>query len=103
MRRMIYLAIAACMPMLSPLSMSAEEWDDLSIIQITAEEPHASMMTYPDAGLAIKGDRSHSPWFKSLNGEWTFKWSQNPSERPSGFFKTTFDDSTWGKIPVSSN
>jgi len=80
-----------------------EWWDDLSVLQVNTEQPHSTMMTYPDAALAIKGERTASPWFKLLNGDWKFNLSENPEKRPAEFFKTDFDDSSWKTIPVPSN
>ncbi len=78
-------------------------WDNLNVIQVNTERPHATMMTYPDKASAIKGERDNSPWFKSLNGGWKFHWSKNPAERIERFYEPDFDDSAWKKIPVPSN
>jgi len=101
---MIYarlLTIGLC----SALSSSAakEEWDDLNVIQVNTEAPHAAMMTYPTESAALKGDRGQSPWFKLLNGDWKFQWSKNPASRPKDFFKSSYDDAAWKTIPVPSN
>lgn len=80
-----------------------EWWDDLSVLQVNTEPPHTTMMTYPDAPSAIKGERTDSPWFKLLNGDWKFNLSDNPAQRPAEFFKTDFDDSAWKTLPVPSN
>ncbi len=82
---------------------AGEEWDDLSVLQVNTEKPHATMMTYPTATEAVAGECGKSPWFKSLNGDWKFNWSKNPAERPADFYKTGFDASAWGSIPVPSN
>ncbi|MFG0289455.1 MAG: glycoside hydrolase family 2 TIM barrel-domain containing protein, partial [Rhodopirellula sp. JB044] len=39
----------------------------------------------------------------SLNGDWKFNWSKDPSERPQDFFQNDFDVSGWDDIPVPSN
>lgn len=83
--------------------LGAEEWDDLNVLQLNTEQPHASMMPFPEAETALEGDNSKSPWFKSLNGDWKFHWSKNPASRPSDFFKVGFEDSAWKTIPVPSN
>jgi beta-galactosidase len=80
-----------------------EPWDNLDIIQVNSEAPHATMMTYPTEQAALAGDRMHSPWFQLLNGDWKFHWSENPASRPKTFFEETFDDSAWNTIPVPSN
>ncbi len=79
------------------------EWNDLNVLQQNREQPHATMMVYPDAAGAMKYDRTTSPWFQSLNGEWKFNWVKNPAARPVDFYKTDFDASEWKTIPVPSN
>jgi len=61
------------------------------------------MMVYSNAEQAIAGDRTQSPWFRSLNGQWKFHCSESPTERPAGFFRPEYDDSGWRTIPVPSN
>lgn len=79
------------------------EWDNPAVIQVNAEKPHATMMVYPNAELARQGDRTRSPWFKLLNGNWKFHCSPDPGARPADFYRTGFDDSKWAAIPVPSN
>ena len=84
---------------------TALEWNDLNVLQQNREAPHASMMIFPDAKSALKAgtDRTESPWFKSLNGDWKFNWVKNPAERPADFYKPDYDISSWKTIPVPSN
>jgi beta-galactosidase len=81
----------------------AVEWNDLNVLQINRENPRATMMVYPDAASALKYDRTTSPWFRSLNGEWKFNWVKSPKDRPAYFYKPSFDVSGWGTIPVPAN
>jgi beta-galactosidase len=81
----------------------AVEWNDLNVLQVNREAPHATMMVYPTAKAALEYDRTTSPWFQSLNGEWKFNWVKKPSDRPADFYKPEFDVSGWGTIPVPSN
>ena len=86
------------------------EWEHPELVGQNRLAPHATMMIYPDIesakqaeAIATLEDRSRSPWFSSLNGNWKFMWSANPDERPTDFYKTDFDDSGWDTIPVPSN
>ena len=79
------------------------EWNDLSILQLNCEPPHATMMTYPNAQMALDNDPASSPWFQSLNGDWKFKWSKSVNDRPIDFFENSFNDNSWKEIPVPSN
>jgi beta-galactosidase len=91
----VWFATAAC-------AVSAE-WNDLNVLQINREAPHTTMMVYPTAKAALRYDRTMSPWFQSLNGEWKFNWVKKPADRPADFYKPEFDVSGWGTIPVPSS
>jgi beta-galactosidase len=82
---------------------SRPEWDDPSVIRVNALKSHATLTVYPNAELAKGGDPSASPWFLSLDGDWKFRWSPGPEQRPRGFERPDFDDSGWSPIRVPSN
>jgi len=81
----------------------AAEWNDLNVLQLNREVPRATMMVYPDAEAAKAYDRTTSPWFQSLNGEWKFNWVRSPKDRPTDFHKPEYDVNGWGTIPVPAN
>ena len=81
----------------------ANDWEDPNVIGRNKEAAHATLMPFPDAGGALAGDRTASPWFQSLNGPWKFHWSPNPAERPTDFYRPDFDLADWDEIPVPSN
>ncbi|MGE4490393.1 MAG: glycoside hydrolase family 2 TIM barrel-domain containing protein [Kiritimatiellales bacterium] len=89
--------------LLSCASAYAVEWNDLNILQMNRENPHATMMVYPDAASAMKYDRATSPWFRSLNGDWKFNWVNKPADRPVDFYKPDFVSKDWKTIPVPSS
>jgi len=79
------------------------EWESPEIVNINKEKPHATMISYPDEGLAMGGNKESSPNFLSLDGIWKFKLSKNPGERPYWFFKDDFDTRKWDDTEVPSN
>jgi beta-galactosidase len=86
------------------------DWENPELVGLNRLTPHVTMMIFPDAEAAKKAeaiatleDRSKSPWFRSLNGDWKFLWSPSPDERPIDFYRMDFDDSNWDTIPVPSN
>ncbi|OAM88401.1 DUF4981 domain-containing protein [Termitidicoccus mucosus] len=102
------LSLAFAAPMLSPLeAVSAADrpvWADPSR-QHEGLEPAAAQMTrFADAATARTLDRAHSPFYRSLNGDWKFHWVPHPGEagRPREFWRTDFDDRDWKTIPVPS-
>ncbi len=80
-----------------------EEWDDPSILHIGEEPAHATMTTYPTEAMARARVRERSPWFRSLNGAWTFQYAASPAARTAGFEQPWFDDSAWSEIKVPGN
>lgn len=41
---------------------------------------HATAYPFPDEDLAAAGDRSASPWFRALDGEWRFRLRARPED-----------------------
>jgi beta-galactosidase len=79
------------------------EWDNPAVVDVGTERPRATLVAYPDAALARAGEPARSPWIRSLNGEWKFRYSPSPAARPVAFFEPRFDDSSWPSIAVPSN
>jgi len=101
--RSVAAAPGGVLPPAQPSPAAREEWDDPAVLAVNTERPHATMMTYPSAELAMRGDRAASPWFRSLNGRWKFRYSPNPASRPVGFERPDFDDKAWSGITVPGN
>jgi beta-galactosidase len=51
----------------------------------------------------MKMERQESPWFRLLNGQWKFKFHQNPGDVKDGDVLKMSDDSNWDDIEVPSN
>ena len=83
--------------------VAVPDWENPRVNERSREPAHATLVPYDDAQKALKGDRSTSPWFMLLNGEWKFKLSRNPNAAPKDFFRVNFNVSRWDKIPVPSN
>lgn len=79
------------------------DWDNVKVLQINREKPHTTMMVYGNDQTALTFDKEQSDYYKNLNGQWKFNWSKNPASRPTDFYKTSFNDTEWGTIPVPSN
>jgi beta-galactosidase len=81
-------------------------WMAPEIIQANRLPSRASAHPYPDAKLALANDRSASPWFLSLDGEWDFHLAHKPEEVPADFILPEFSPtkhSGWMKMPVPGN
>jgi len=90
----------------SPDALS-EYIENPTMIAENQTEPHVPTIPFPSVESAIAGERTskslderweRSPFFRSLNGEWDFRWSLNPDEAP--------DDAAaveeWDRIDVPS-
>ncbi|EMI58140.1 glycoside hydrolase family 2 TIM barrel-domain containing protein [Rhodopirellula sallentina] len=82
---------------------SPNDWENEQVIGTNKQPPRATSLPYPDRQSAISATREASPYFQSLNGDWKFHWSPNPSERPKEFHQPEFDVSQWDELPVPSN
>src|SRR5687767_4381626 len=84
------------------LSSSDEtpEWDaQPRVFQVNREEARAGLVPYANLADALRGRPEDSPYYRSLNGSWRFRWSENPDQRPVGFHAPDYDDSGWDRIP----
>ena len=99
----IIAAVSVVRPPCETEAADRPEWDNVRILHQNTEPPRASMMIFPDADEADPLHRELSPWYRTLNGLWKFKWVRKPEERPGTFYQTDYDDTKWDEIPVPSN
>lgn len=71
------------------------KWKDAGINQENREARRAAFFAYETEDLALKGDKSKSERYISLEGTWKFLFSRNHYDAPEGFFLSGFDDSSW--------
>lgn len=79
------------------------DWEDPLVTGINKLPPRASGWSCPDAEAASQTDyrsAERSPWVRRLNGDWRFKWSPTPTERPHDFYLPGYDVSGWETIAV---
>jgi len=84
-------------------SISQEYWENPQIIAKNKMDAHANVIPYTSVDEALIGERSSSIYYKSLNGEWQFKWVENPDLCPENFFLNDYNSSNWESIPVPGN
>ena len=58
-------------------------WADPEIVQMHRRSMRSIHTTYTDIDAARKGDRTSSPWFASLNGQWKIKRYEDVNEVPA--------------------
>lgn len=84
-------------------SFSFTEWENEKIVDINKEPAHATFMSYPNEQMAVENNFKKSPWYKSLNGNWKFYYTDQPESQPLDFYKTDLNDVNWKTIPVPGN
>lgn len=86
-------------------------WEDETIFGENKEAGHATYMPYPNTA-AMMADKAYyrQPWVEtrsasvlSLNGTWRFHFADEPTKRPTDFYKDGYDVSGWDTLPVPSN
>ena len=86
-------------------------WENQQMVGENREIGHATYCPYPSVS-ALKADAEFfaTPWVTpsssmrmSLNGQWRFKYSDSPDNRPKDFMFPGFDASEWDRIDVPSN
>ena len=87
----------------SAVAEESPDWENPQVIGKNKERPHATLMPYDCRACALKGDRTTSPFYKTLSGQWRFHWAPNPSERPEEFYRDEFDVNRWDFIKVPAN
>ena len=96
----ILLFVATVLYPLASMGQSFTEWKDPSVNSINRAPMHASYFAYENKEKAIAGIKDKSDKFLSLNGMWRFQWVTNLTERPTDFFRTSYDDKAWDQIEV---
>ncbi|KRF10011.1 beta-D-galactosidase subunit alpha [Paenibacillus sp. Soil766] len=79
------------------------DYENVNMLQINAERPRAASIPFANAQAALVDDRTSSPYYHCLNGEWKFYYSENPFKTPERFYEQAFSCEAWDTLPVPSN
>lgn len=79
------------------------DWENPAVNEINRESPRAWFVPFASEEEVDVNDIWASSLIRSLNGDWLFKYSKNPSSRPFYFFKDDYDTRKWSVIKVPSN
>ena len=86
---------------LSATASPTERWLDPECFAVNRAPMRTSFIVFPTASEAVpENDYTRSPFYRTLNGEWAFLRAERPGTEPEGFFRTGYDDSSWGVMPV---
>jgi beta-galactosidase len=81
-------------------AQSFNEWKDPQINAVNRAAMHASYFAYENVDAAARGQMEQSTRFLSLNGTWRFNWVKDADQRPTDFWKTSYNDAGWDEIQV---
>lgn len=98
--RLIALALLAAG---SASCFAGNDWENPRVFAEGREAPRATAFPYPSVEAALGRDYSASPYYKSLDGMWAFRFSETPDKRPLDFYRPGADLKGWDSIPVPSN
>lgn len=86
------------------------EWENEGIFAINKEEGRSTSIPFPSVESMKKDEYYNKPWlqpsssyYQLLSGKWKFHWVKQPLERPTDFYKSDYDVSSWTEISVPSN
>lgn len=102
-KKSLAIAILIAANLAEVFSQTFKEIEDPSITGVNVLPPRATGFPFRSKQLAQTDDPKNSEYYLSLNGKWQFKWVDNPSKRPTDFFKPNADISNWGSINVPAN
>jgi beta-galactosidase len=75
-------------------------WEDPTLPALHRLPARAPLVPFPDLDTACSGDREASPWFLSLDGDWSFALHACPDAVPAEVVSEAFDDRSWTRIEV---
>ena len=79
--------------------MKHPDWQNPAVSGIGREKNRATLIPYRTEDEAWSRDRSRSPFYRSLNGEWDFCFRPD-GVCPHGFEAEDFDVGAWDRIDV---
>jgi len=79
------------------------ELEDPALLGRHKLPPHAFAIPFATTAGALTRQWERSPFFRSLNGTWRFRYVADPADRPVGFWRDDADLAGWDSIAVPGN
>lgn len=80
-----------------------EPWQDPAVNELNRLPARAFAPPLASEEAALSGAlEPETPYVLSLDGTWKFDWVGSPAQRPLDFWRTDFDESSFGEIDVPS-
>ena len=84
----------------TPVVPTFTEWHDLQVNEVNRLKLHTNYFAYENEAAAKAGNMAKSANFLSLHGAWKFNWVKDADKRPTDFYKTDLDDSSWKTMNI---
>ena len=92
--RKIFFSLSVVFLCPAATAQTFTEWQDPAVFEVNK--------LYPRANIP-QNSRDAMHRVSTVDGTWKFHYVPNADERPTDFFRTDYDDSGWGTIPVPGN
>lgn len=79
------------------------DWENPAITKINNEPARSTFLPHSNPSSALSFTDAESSFFKSLNGNWKFKWVKSPLHVPNDFYLPEYDTRNWDNIYVPGN
>jgi len=76
------------------------EWEQPGVVALNREPMKATFFNFESVEKAVAGDMAASQYYRSLDGTWSFAYTQGTDKRPLDFYKPGYDISSWKTIQV---
>src|SRR5699024_12225816 len=83
----IFVGLATCVV---GQNSQQHDWENEQVIGINKEPAHVSSISFPYVETALNSESKDSPYYKSLNGRWKFKWTAKLDDRNKNFYYPTY-------------
>ncbi|GLX70819.1 beta-galactosidase [Paenibacillus glycanilyticus] len=77
-------------------------WENLEVMHLNREAARAAYVPYADAEAANSGKRGRSPFYRTLNGNWAFRYFSSVYDVKEPFYETEADVESWDRLLVPS-
>jgi beta-galactosidase len=81
-------------------SQTFTEWKDPELNSVNRLPMHTDYFAYDNSEEANGGIMANSCNYLTLNGKWKFCWVKDADQRPTDFYRISYDDHGWGKMNV---
>ncbi|WP_300097969.1 glycoside hydrolase family 2 TIM barrel-domain containing protein [uncultured Alistipes sp.] len=96
----------AALLLLAATAASAQTpfWQDPAVFNVNGESRRTEIIFHPTRGAALTLPFERSVNYRSLDGEWRFRYFDSPGQLPAGIAATTASEAAaWGTIRVPGN